>query len=49
MIENFSVFDFELNDDDMKAIAALDTKTTAFFDHHDPQRVESLSTRKLDI
>jgi 2,5-diketo-D-gluconate reductase A len=49
MTENFSVFDFELSDADMNAIKALDTQTTAFFDHHDSKWVESLSTRKLDI
>jgi diketogulonate reductase-like aldo/keto reductase len=48
MIENFSVFDFELSDGDMSAIKALDTQTTAFFDHRDPKWVESLGTRKLD-
>jgi 2,5-diketo-D-gluconate reductase A len=47
--ENFSVFDFELSDGDMSAIMALDTQTTAFFDHRDPKWVESLSTRRLDI
>jgi 2,5-diketo-D-gluconate reductase A len=49
MIQNFTVFDFELSDDDMSAIKALDTKTTAFFDHRDPEWVEKLSTRRLDI
>jgi 2,5-diketo-D-gluconate reductase A len=49
IIENFSVFDFELSDEDMSAIRALDRKTTAFFDHRDPEWVERLSTRKLDI
>jgi 2,5-diketo-D-gluconate reductase A len=49
IIQNFSVFDFELSDDDMSAIRALDTKTTAFFDHRDPEWVEKLSTRKIDI
>jgi 2,5-diketo-D-gluconate reductase A len=47
MVENFTVFDFELTDDDMRAIKALDTKTTAFFDHRDPKWVEQLGTRKL--
>jgi len=47
--ENFSIFDFELSSADMAAIAALDTRTTAFFDHRDPAWVESLSNRKLDI
>jgi 2,5-diketo-D-gluconate reductase A len=49
MIQNFTVFDFELSDDDMSAIKALDTKTTAFFDHRDPEWVEKLSTRRFDI
>ena len=49
MTENFSVFDFELSDEDMAGIKAMDRQTTAFFDHRDPKWVESLSTRKLDI
>jgi 2,5-diketo-D-gluconate reductase A len=49
MVENFSVFDFVLSAEDMDAIRALDTSMTAFFDHRDPEWVEKLSTRKLDI
>jgi 2,5-diketo-D-gluconate reductase A len=49
MIENFSVFNFALSDEDMTAIRALDRKTTSFFDHRDPEWVERLSTRKLNI
>ncbi|MBK8823140.1 MAG: aldo/keto reductase [Anaerolineales bacterium] len=49
MIENISVFDFELNADDIAAITTLDTKTSSFFDHHDPEKVKWLGTRKLDI
>jgi len=49
MIENFSVFDFALSDDEMSAINGLDTERTAFFNHRDPEWVERLSTRKLDI
>jgi diketogulonate reductase-like aldo/keto reductase len=49
MIENFAVFDFTLNDDDMKAIETLDTSKTNFFNHRDPEWVEKLSTRKLEI
>jgi diketogulonate reductase-like aldo/keto reductase len=49
MIENISVFDFELNADDMAAIMTVDTKTTSFFDHRDPEKVKWLGTRKLDV
>jgi 2,5-diketo-D-gluconate reductase A len=49
MAENFAVFDFSLSDEDMAAVKALDTETSAFFDHRDPKWVESLSIRKLDI
>lgn len=49
MIENFSVFDFTLSDEEMNAIKALDTEKSAFFNHRDPEWVERLSTRKLDI
>jgi len=49
MIENISVFDFELNAEDMAAIRTLDTKTSSFFDHRDPKMVKWLGERKLDI
>ena len=47
--ENFNIFDFELSDEDMDAIAVLDTKKSLFFDHRDPAMVKWLATRKLDI
>ena len=37
MKENLNLFDFELDTDDMKAIAALDIAHSLFFDHHDGQ------------
>lgn len=40
MVENFNVFDFELSDDDMLAIAKLDTEQSLFFSHHDPETVK---------
>ena len=49
MIENISLLDFELSDEDVAAITTLDTKTTSFFDHRDPEKVKWLDTRKLDI
>ncbi len=40
MEENFNIFDFALTDEDMQKIAKLDTKTSAFFSHYDPNMVE---------
>lgn len=40
MIQNLDVFDFTLSDDDMTAIAGLDTNTSSFFSHYDPNMVE---------
>ncbi|MER5805635.1 aldo/keto reductase [Streptomyces mirabilis] len=48
MAENLDVFDFELTDDQMAAIATLETGGTLFFDHHDPAMVNWLSARRLD-
>jgi 2,5-diketo-D-gluconate reductase A len=47
--ENFNVFDFTLDADDLAAIATLDTKASSFFDHGDPGMVKALGQRKLDI
>ncbi len=49
MIENINVFDFELSPDDMATITTLDTKTSSFFDHRNPQMVKWLGERKLDV
>src|SRR6478672_5627121 len=49
MEENFNIFDFELNDDEMETIKKLDTKATSFFDHRDPAMVKWLGERKPDI
>ena len=46
MVENFNVFDVELSPEDMAAIATLDTKTSSFFDHRDPNIVKMLSGAK---
>ena len=49
MMENISVFDFELSAEDMAAITTLDTKTSSFFDHRNPEMVKWLGNRKLDV
>ena len=40
MEENFNIFDFSLTEDEMKTLEALDTGTSLFFSHYDPQTVE---------
>lgn len=47
--QNFNIFDFELNAEDMAAISTLDTKVSRFFDHRDPEIIKWLSSRKLDL
>ena len=46
--ENLDVFDFELTDDEIARIAALDTGASLFFDHRDPAIVSQIGTRRLD-
>ena len=46
MIENINVFDFKLNDEDMKLISALDEKESLFFSHYDPKTVEMMVNLK---
>jgi len=45
MAENLAVFDFKLRDEEMRAIAGLDSKTSSFFDHRDPNMVKRISER----
>ena len=40
MEENLDVFDFELEEEEMNQIAQLDTKTSSFFSHADPEMVK---------
>jgi len=48
MAENIDVFDFELTDDQMATIAALDTGASLFFDHRDPAMVSRLGNITLN-
>lgn len=44
MAENLAVFDFQLSQEDMVAIRALDDGQSAFFSHYDPATVEFLTS-----
>lgn len=46
IVENFNIFDFELSQEDMDAIVALDMKVSSFFDHRDPKMVKRLGEAK---
>jgi len=47
MQENIDVFDFELTDDEMTRIAAMDRGESLFFDHRNPAMVSWLNERSL--
>lgn len=49
MEQNIQVFDFELSDGDMELIAALDTNSSAFFDHRDPAVIDMLAGLVRDV
>jgi 2,5-diketo-D-gluconate reductase A len=49
MAENLDVFDFSLNDEDVKAIATLETGNGSFFSHQDPDIIKWMQSRRLDI
>ncbi len=44
MEENFNVFDFELTENEMNKIEALDSGESLFFSHYDPKTVEWFMT-----
>ncbi|MCD6449984.1 MAG: aldo/keto reductase [Thermotogaceae bacterium] len=46
MIENINIFDFELDQEDMDRITALDKKESAFFSHRDPEVVKRICSLK---
>lgn len=42
MQENFAIFDFTLNEEELEELRKLDTGHSLFFSHHDPKTVEML-------
>ncbi|MEF3355509.1 aldo/keto reductase [Paenibacillus sp. GYB006] len=49
IIENFNIFDFKINQEDMDKITELDTKNSVFFSHTDPEFVKWLGNVKFNI
>ncbi|WP_321518980.1 aldo/keto reductase [uncultured Bacteroides sp.] len=47
IVENFNIFDFELAQEDMDAIVALDMNRSSFLDHRDPEIVKWLSNARF--
>lgn len=45
MIQNFEVFDFTLDEEDMKRLSGMDEGKSLFFSHYDPEIVEWLAAR----
>ncbi|MFF4345937.1 aldo/keto reductase [Streptomyces sp. NPDC001530] len=48
MEENLDVFDFELTDEEMSRIAAMDTGVSVAFDHRDPEWVTRIGGVRVD-
>ena len=47
MKENLDVLNFQLTDDQMAHIAALDTSESLFFSHRDPAMVSAIGSRRI--
>lgn len=43
MQENINIFDFELSDEDMQKISAMNKKESSFFSHYDPATIEMIA------
>ncbi|MFV0481796.1 MAG: aldo/keto reductase [Campylobacteraceae bacterium] len=47
IVENFNIFDFVLDSEDMQKIKQLDTKESSFLNHMDPKTVKMLNSYKM--
>ena len=48
MYQNFNIFDFELGNEDIEKIRALDLGHSLFFSHQDPETVEMITNFAID-
>ncbi|MDN4070554.1 aldo/keto reductase [Paenibacillus vini] len=48
IVENFDIFNFELNQEDMEQITALDTGKSLFTSYHDPELAKKMGNWKFD-
>jgi 2,5-diketo-D-gluconate reductase A len=48
MADNLDIFGFELTEDQMARISALDTGSSLYFDHRDPAMVSRLGNVRVD-
>lgn len=48
MLQNLDVLDFELSQDEMNKIKSLDTKTSQFFSHEDPEMIKWMASRHVE-
>ncbi len=49
MVKNFNVFDFNISIDDMELIKTLDTNSSLFFDHRNPEIIKWMASRKIEF
>lgn len=49
IVENFTIFDFELSSDDMAQISTLDTGQSLFLSYHDPEIAKMMANWKVDL
>lgn len=49
IVENFNIFDFELDTEDIEQITALDTRKSLFLSYHDPEVAKMMGNWKVDL
>lgn len=49
IVENFDIFDFELDAEDTERISTLDTGESLFLSYHDPEVAKGMGSLKVDL